>query len=69
MLLICKARVSINCIKIRSAHNRSAMTKDCICPHCAQAIRDNPSLKEKSLEDVLKGMDDARANRRGRKQP
>jgi hypothetical protein len=65
MLLICTAKVAFNCQATRSGHTRSAGTKNCICPPCARAMVSNPSLGERSLEDILKGKDNAsKANRR-----
>jgi hypothetical protein len=67
MLLICRAKVALNCQRTRSGHTRSAGTKNCICPPCARFMISNPGSGEKSLEDILsKGKDNAptKTNRR-----
>lgn len=66
MLLICIARVSTKCIKIRSAHDRSGRSKDCICSFCAQWMREHPEQKNSSedLASILKGPTDAKNNTR-----
>lgn len=60
MLLICTAKVSLSCTPTRSAHTRSAGTKDCICPSCANVLRNDPSLKDVSLASILKGKGNAK---------
>lgn len=64
MLLLCKVNISAQCIKIRSKHGNSAQTKDAICPFCAQALRDDPKLGEKSLESIKRGLDNGRNRNR-----
>lgn len=63
MLLICPAKVSPRCIKVRSAHNRSAATKESICPFCAEELAKHPELKQDTLQSILKGKDNGRTRR------
>lgn len=68
MLLICTARVSVKCIRIRSAHDQSARSKDCVCTFCALELKSHPEKRDdgNSLASILKGSDDAKATKRRR---
>jgi hypothetical protein len=63
MLLLCSHNVSPKCVKVRSGHDRSARTTDSICPFCAEALRINPELKDRSLQSILEDKN-ARPSRR-----
>lgn len=55
MLLLCKARKSPKCQRVRSAHNRSAYTFDCICPACQDWLQrhQQPVTTKSDLDTLL----------------
>jgi hypothetical protein len=63
MLLLCSQKISPKCIKVRSGHDRSARSTDSICPFCAEALRSNPELKNRSLQSILEDNKDVKPRR------
>jgi hypothetical protein len=56
MLLICKAKVSVKCLKVLTiAPYHSAATKERVCPYCIEVRNQNKVLTDQrdSLANVL----------------